>query len=822
MSAETSFDAVSRRFLPVLLLLFVGSGCSALVYQIVWFQLLQLVIGSSAISLGVLLGTFMGGMCLGSFGFARLVSIRRHPLAVYAILELGIGVTGLALLFLLPLAGDAYLVFARGGTPAVAWRAVVCAAALLPPTILMGATLPAIARWMEATPKGVSLLGFFYGANIAGAVFGCLLAGFYLLRVYDVAVATYVAVAINLAVAAVGLGLAAFAPYQPQVQQPESGEAAVPRARWPVYVAIGLSGMAALGAEVVWTRLLSLMLGATVYTFSIILAVFLIGLGIGSSIGSLLARSRMCPRLALGLCQLLLTAAVAWAASLLCLSLPYWPIDVSLAASPWTMFQLDLMRCVWTMLPAACLWGASFPLALAAAASRGQDPGRLVGGVYAANTVGAIAGALVFSMMMIPAFGTQIAQRSLMGLSVAAALLVLTPRIVRLRRTAQPTEPTSPPGGLFGSLGLLGMFGVAVVLIASVPKPPPGLIAYGRYLPTYPEMPEFLHVGEGMNASIAISELPSGVRSFHVSGKVVASSEPQDMRLQRLLGHLPALVHPRPESVLVVGCGAAVTAGCFVLHPDVQRIVICEIEPSIPSAAGRYFGPENHHVISDPRVELVYDDARHYIVTTGEQFDIITSDPIHPWVKGAASLYSKEYFERCKQHLKPGGIVTQWVPLYETNLASVQSQIATFLEVFPGGTIWSNDIAGEGYDIILLAQAEPMRIDVGQLQRRLERPDHLEIFEALNEIHLGSALGLMKTYAGGLPELQPWLAGAQINRDRSLRLQYLAGMGLNAYEAGAIFDGMVALRRYPEDLFIVSGLSELALRVVLDGPPKKD
>jgi len=822
MSVETSFDAVSRRFLPVLLLLFVGSGCSALIYEIVWFQILQLVIGSSSVSLGVLLGTFMGGMCLGSFGFARLVSIRRHPLAVYAVLELAIGAVGLALLFLLPLAGEAYLAFARGGVPAVAWRAMVCAVALLPPTVLMGATLPAIARWMEATPKGVSWLGFFYGANIAGAVFGCLLAGFYLLRVHDVAVATWVAVTINLAVAAIGLGLAAIAPYQPQVPQAQSGEASVPGANWPVYVAIGLSGMAALGAEVVWTRLLSLMLGATVYTFSIILAVFLTGLGIGSSVGSMLARGPLCPRWALGLCQLLLTAAVAWAASLLCLSLPYWPIDVSLAASPWTMFQLDLMRCLWAMLPAACLWGASFPLALAAAASRGQDPGRLVGGIYAANTVGAIAGALVFSMLMIPAFGTQIAQRSLMGLSVTAALLMLTPRIMRLRRTSSAADSTGPTGGLVGSLGLLGLVGMAVALIATVPKPPPGLIAYGRYLPTYPDMPEFLHVGEGMNASIAVSELSTGVRSFHVSGKVVASSEPQDMRLQRLLGHLPALIHPRPESVLVVGCGAAVTAGCFVLHPDVQRIVICEIEPSIPAAAGRYFGPENHHVIADSRVELVYDDARHYIATTGEQFDIITSDPIHPWVKGAASLYSKEYFERCKRHLKPGGIVTQWVPLYETNLAAVQSQIATFLEVFPEGTIWSNDIAGEGYDIVLLAQAEPMQIDVAQLQRRLERPDHMEILDALNEIHLGSALGLMKNYAGRSAELQPWLAGAQINRDRNLRLQYLAGMGLNAHDAGTIFDGMVALRRYPEDLFVVSGLPELALRVLLDGPPKKD
>ena len=153
------------------------------------------------------------------------------------------------------------------------------------------------------------------------------------------------------------------------------------------------------------------------------------------------------------------------------------------------------------------------------------------------------------------------------------------------------------------------------------------------------------------------------MRNFHVSGKVEASSEPQDMRLQRMLGHIPALLHPKPRSVLVVGCGAGVTAGSFVLYPEVERIVICEIEPLIPPIAADYFGPENYNVLDDPRVEVVYDDARHYILTTNEKFDIITSDPIHPWVKGSATLYSKEYFEMCRRHLNPGGVITQWVPL---------------------------------------------------------------------------------------------------------------------------------------------------------------
>ena len=172
----------SRRFLPVLLALFVGSGCAALIYEIVWFQLLELVIGSSAVSLGVLLGTFMGGMCLGSLVLPRVISARHHPLRVYAYLELGIAVIGLLVLIGMPLLNGLYTAVAGSGTLGIVIRGMIAGLCLLPPTILMGATLPAIARWLETTPKGVSWLGFFYGGNIAGAVVGSLLAGFYLLR----------------------------------------------------------------------------------------------------------------------------------------------------------------------------------------------------------------------------------------------------------------------------------------------------------------------------------------------------------------------------------------------------------------------------------------------------------------------------------------------------------------------------------------------------------------------------------------------------------------------------------------------------------------
>jgi spermidine synthase len=789
---------VSRRFLPLLLILFVGSGCAALIYEVVWFQLLQLVIGSSAVSLGVLLGTYMGGMCLGSLLLPRYVSSREHPLRVYALIEGGIGIFGLVILFGVPMLDPVYAAIAGHGLFGILVRGVVAGICLLPPTLLMGASLPAIARWIETTPRGVAWLGFFYGGNIAGAVFGCLLAGFYLLREYDMRTATFVAVAINAAVALVAYRLAESTPYSPSVSLPSDAR---PVGARTIYIAIALSGMSALGAEVIWTRLLGLMIGATVYTFSIILAVFLVGLGIGSAVASQISSRTARPRIALGLCQLLLAAAIAWSAYTLAVALPNWPVNPLLAKSPWFNFQVDLMRCLWAVFPAACLWGASFPFALAAAAKSGEDSGKLVGEVYAANTVGGIIGAVAFSIVLIPWIGSQDCQRLLIALAAVSALIVFVP----LRSAL----------GKPGIIGLTASMLVTVWLITSVAEVPWLAVAYGRRMSFQTNAGHALYVGEGRNSSVAISELPDGKHYFHVSGKVEASTEPYDMRLQRMLGHLPALLHRNPQSVLIVGFGAGVTAGTFVVHPTVQRITICELEPLVPPAATKYFSNENQNVLNDPRTQIFYDDARHFILTSKDKFDIITSDPIHPWVKGTSSLYSKEYFEVVKQHLNPGGIVTQWVPLYESDPETVKSELATFFNVFPNGTVWGNDINGEGYDTVLLGQAEPLKIDLDALDARWTAPENVRVAESMGAVAFRSPLDLLTTYAGRASDLTPWLVNAQINDDMTMRLQYLAGMGLNFDRPAVIYNDILTFRRFPEDIFTGSGPRIAALRFAL-------
>jgi spermidine synthase len=787
--------------------LFIGSGCAALIYEVVWFQLLQLSVGSSAVSLGILLGTFMGGMCLGSLLLPRVISPRHHPLRVYAALEFGIGAFGLIALFALPLAGRVYTSVAGTGQANLYLRALVAGICLLPPTILMGATLPAIARWVRATPSGVAWLGYFYGGNIVGAVVGCMLAGFYLLRVFDMPIATYVAVALNVLVATLALAVARRAPYEPAAVEAVAVNPG-PHAR-VVYVAIALSGLTALSAEIVWTRILSLLFGATTYTFSLILAVFLVGLGIGSTVGADFARRARNPRLLLGICQLLLCVTMAWAAYISSASLPYWPINPSISTDLSHTFQLDLMRSIWVLLPSTLLWGASFPLALAAVAREADDPGRLVGGVYAANTVGAIVGALTTGLLFVGTIGSQLTQQILIGVAAVSGLLLLV--------GAVPDTEARPGMRARGAAILVGVVCLGALVLARLVPPLPGLlVAYGRYAATWAGVNQVEYVGEGVTAAVAVSRTPEGILNYHNAGKIQASSEPQDMRLQRMLGHITTLVPKNPARVLVIGCGAGVTAGAVSIDPMVRAQTIAEIEPLVPQVVSTHFSAHNFDVVRNPKVNIHLDDARHYLLTTDEKFDAITSDPLDPWVKGAATLYTREFFQEVKEHLNPGGVVTLFVQLYESNDAAVKSEVATFFEAFPNGAVFANTVNNQGYDVVLFGQLGNEPIDVDAVQARLSSPEAAPIRLSLAEVGINSAVELFGTYAGSRQDMQGWLSDAIINTDRNLRLQYLAGLGLNLYESASIYRNMIADSAYPEHLFTGSERTLDELRSFID------
>ena len=771
-----------------LLLLFAGSGCAALIYQVVWLQLLQLVIGSSAVSMAVLLGTFMGGMCLGSLALPRLVGADRHPLRVYACLEIGIGAFGLALLVMMPFVNDLYA--STGG--GLAFRAAVAAICLLPPTALMGATLPAVARWVETTPDGISWLGFFYGGNLAGAVAGTLAAGFVLLRVYDMAVATSVAAAINVTVAAVAMRVASRTPRPSPAPatSPAASGIAVVRPVTVTHAVIALSGFTALASEVIWTRLLSLTVGATVYAFSLILAAFLSGLGLGSSVGAVLARRVESPARALGWCQLWLGLAIAWAAWLLSGWLPYATIAVP--ADPWIALRLDLLRCLAVVLPGAILWGASFPLALAAAAGRGQDPGRLVAGVYAANTIGAIGGSAA-GVALAASVGSQHAQQILIAVALVSALMMLVPAITR------------PVGGRAVAIAaMILLVSAAAVRIAPVP---PELIAYGRNSASWMGLTSIAFAGEGLHSFIAVSRTASGAPVYprcRQGAGVQRGRGPPAAAAARA----PLAPASRPSSQRPRHRTRRRHHGRRGRDRPRRRARHRCRDRAARTSRSRTTSPTTTIGVTDnPKVTIEIDDARHYLLTSTEKFDVITSDLVDPWVKGTAALFTEEFFHSVKDHLAPGGVVTMFVQLYLSNVESVKSEIGTFVKVFPHTLVWGNTVEGRGYDLVLTAQNEPPHLDVDALQALIDRPDHAAVAQSLRDIGIPSAVALASSYAGSGRDLTPWLADAVINRDRNLRLQYLAGLGLDLQQSAPIYADMLRYATFPTPAIVGSPAS---------------
>jgi spermidine synthase len=769
----------------LLLGMFVASGCAALSYEIVWVHLMRLVIGASALSVAIVLASFMGGMFVGSLLLARWVPRTRNPLRVYAALEIGIALFGLIMPVVLPFVRSVYAGAAGHGPLGIALRALIAAALLLPPTALMGATLPAIARRYAPGAEGNGRLAALYAANTLGAVVGCIACGFYLLAVWDVWVATFTAAGLNLLIAALAWRAgrsdraASAGGLQAGVEAAASGVAPAAVNARTVYVAAALSGATALGSQVLWTRLLTLLFGATVYAFSIILAVFLGGLGIGAAWAARMIQRGVDPMRGLAATQLALVPALLWAAALLAGVLPYSSVQLIPASA---MHALHVLRALEVTLPAAILWGMTFPFALAAVAH--DDPGKSTGQVYAANTVGSIAGALVVSFWTIPARGTHWSTQFVIAVAALSAGLLWLPRARALRAAAY-----------WPALSVIA-FGALVV--ALTPALSGVFLAHGRHLWAVDERDRYPYISEGAASTVAVHIAPDGTQHFHVAGRVEASSNGADMRLQRLLGHLSVFAHPAPKSVLVVGLGAGVTAGSIALHPSIERIVICEIEPRVVGAA-RLFARENDSVLNDPRVQVVFDDARHFLATTDERFDIITSDPIHPWVRGNSLLFSREYYQVGKSRLAPSGVATQWVPLYDTSEQAIQIQMRTFTAAFPNASVWNSSASGRGYDVVLLGAEQPAALDVLAIQARLERS--ARVHDSLREVGVQSVYDLLATYGTNARDMQPWVSSADENRDFSLKLEYISGLSLGQQKADAIYAKMITGRTIPADLF---------------------
>jgi spermidine synthase len=355
------------------------------------------------------------------------------------------------------------------------------------------------------------------------------------------------------------------------------------------------------------------------------------------------------------------------------------------------------------------------------------------------------------------------------------------------------------------STGMAAALAAGVVVsawLASNMEGVPGeLIAYGRRMALNAGRSEVLYTIEGRNSSVAITRWNDGAIEIDVNGHVEATTETYDMKLQRMVGHLPAVLHKNPKSVLGIGFGAGVSAGTFTRYPGIEHITICEIEPVIPPTSTRFFGKQNYEVYRNPKTHVVFDDARHYLLTTTDKFDIIASDPLDVFAKGTAAIYSKEYFESVKQHLKPGGTFTLYVPLYETDLRTIKSELATFFAAFPHSTIWANTVNGAGYDMVFMGHLEKPEINLDEVQERMQRPEYAPVAQSLAEVGVTSIPDLLSTYAGQNADLGVWSAGAELNTDGDLRLQYLGGWGINSTMEDKLYREMLTYRQVPRGLF---------------------
>ena len=436
-------------------------------------------------------------------------------------------------------------------------RSSICAVLLILPTFCMGATLPAISRWFETSNHGVAHLSWLYAINIAGATFGIFIAGFYLMPNFSIHLTNGIAVVLNVIVASVAFMFANKYVYKPkQLTDSSSTSRTIPIKRFCIVTS--LSGFTSLGAQIIWTRIISTMIGVTTYTFTIILGIFLIGLALGSYAASYMIRHFNRPKMLLMICQLLIAPAIAYAAYMTYQVIPTWIISAE-----HTLIELHkthLICCLVTFLPCTFLWGASFPLTLASVGFKDSDPGRVSGYLYAANTFGAIIASLGFSLFFVPTLGTQIAQWIIIAIALQSAFLMLRPTIEEY--SAHDTHIKLKKLNMkivIGSIGLviLGFNCARHVLPITVNH-----LAFGVKQLSYGNR-EFLYVNEGISSNVAVQDGP-GSRSLHISGKVVASTYPGDILHLSLLGHLPGLIHGDPKSVLIVGMGTGVTSGSFI------------------------------------------------------------------------------------------------------------------------------------------------------------------------------------------------------------------------------------------------------------------
>jgi spermidine synthase len=777
--------AMTPRF-AILLVCFFLSGATGLVYEVVWLRMLGLIFGHTVYAITTVLAAFMAGLALGSFLFAQRAARTGNLVRAYGILELAIGAYAALIPGLLWLSSSLYLglhhVLSFSYDAFSFVQFLVVFAILLVPTTLMGGTLPILTQALAEREGEVGrTVGMLYGVNTFGAVVGVVMAGYVLLPALGNQATIAVAAIGNVLVGAVALL------YGPRLWRVEPAPAGLPVAvattgdasskrpalgEWLTIGALGLSGAVSMIYEVAWTRALTLVIGSSTYAFTSMLVAFLVGIAGGSAGYAWLWGTRRHQQAAFAAIQ----AGIGLAAALTLLVFERMPAlyvgALRWSDSPSFIALVQFAVSAAALLPFTVLIGATFPCAVAVVAPAMARVGRDVGQVYAVNTFGAIGGAIVAGFVLIPAIGVHASIRAavVINLLTAGVLLVRSP---------------SP-----GSAWRWGAAAAALVGAVSVPFISPwdhrvmasgGAIYAKEYLQAADDagglaqalrVKDIVFYRDGPSATVSVTKRGDTL-SLRINGKVDASATSRgsgDMPTQIMNGHLPLLVHADPRVVLVIGLGSGITAAAVARHP-IERLDIVEIEPAVVEA-NRFFADATGNVLRDPRVRMVVADARNFLGTTPNRYDVIISEPSNPWIGGVASLFTVEFFRLLAQRLRPGGVMLQWIHTYGLLPGDVRLVVSTFRAAFPATTIWRSTIG----DYLLMGRTDPAPIDLNLVRVRYEAGPAIR--RDLDEIGARGWAGWLGYFMLGEADAARYSEGGGLNTDDRLQLEFSAPRAL--------------------------------------------
>jgi spermidine synthase len=788
----------------VVLSCFFLSGASGLILELLWTRMLTLVFGSTALAVSTVLTAYMGGLGLGSYLAGKWADRLKDPVRAYALAEVAIGLYALAVPWIIGfypgLNQWLWATFGDRYTLLSVLRFLASAGVLIVPTTLMGATLPILARYFVSRPfemGRVSLrLGTLYAVNLFGAVAGSFLAGFVFLPMAGVRTTNLVAASFDMSLAVAILVARRFVRTPKTTDGPRSleevaaqvqAESSVPGqtgaptsrlARRVVMLAFAVSGATAMTLQVLWTRALAVIIGSSIFSFTIILLAFLIGLGAGSAaFGRLVGRFRE-PVRALALTHLGIVA---------CIGLSYLVTDrlpfiftyllSSTMVSPDAVLTSQFVLACLTVLPSTFLMGAIFPITVRVVTGDLGTVGRDVGFAYALNTLGAIVGSFFSGFVILPVLGLQrgIYLAAVVDLALAFVLFAVAPALRRPRRIVGMAVAVCMA---LGALALprwnltsfsIGFFRISMArdYIDMVER---------RHQRKKWQTPKLVYYKDGIATTVSVDQWGK-VFSMKNNGKVDASND-ADMPTQISVGLLPLLLYDNdhPPKVGLIGYGSGVTAGAVTQYP-IESLEVVELEPAIYEAA-HFFDDVNHRPTENPKVRAIVGDGRNFLSQRRDLYDVIISQPSNPWITGVSNLFTREYFQSVKARLRQDGIFCQWAQLYEMAPWNIKAIYRTLANEFPYVMVFAAEDLSS--DTILIASRKPIELDIRKIARAFTNP--VTAAEAkragFDSPHDVPAFLLL-----GTEEMRSFTAGARINTDDNALIEFAAPRDLLRYQA---------------------------------------